>query len=178
MTRITGVRSPSRSKGQALAEFAIVFPVFALLFFGLIDIGRYVYVANSLNQAAREGARYGSVVQWEPDCPAGVSPKDRLTCTQQVTLDRMVAIPGNVVATATCQEIGLDNTNNPPDADQDPDLVTVAAAQCGPLDLLTVTTGFDLNDDDPTKRFRLLTPIISDLVGAPRITGQAQVVVQ
>jgi hypothetical protein len=155
-----------------LAEFAIVFPIFALLFFGLIDIGRYVYVANSLSQAAREGARYGSVVQWDPDCPAGVSPKNRLTCTERVTVDRMVAIPGNVVATVTCQELAPDG----PDPDADPDLVTVAAAQCGPLDLLTVDTRFD--NANPATRFRFLTPVIGNLLGSPLITGQAQVVVQ
>ena len=45
--------------GQALVEFALVLPIFLLLLFGLIDVGRLVYTWNALNQAAREGARYG-----------------------------------------------------------------------------------------------------------------------
>jgi hypothetical protein len=42
-------------------EFALVFPIFILLLFGLIDLGRLVYANNALAEAAREGARWGSV---------------------------------------------------------------------------------------------------------------------
>ncbi|MEJ7749458.1 MAG: TadE/TadG family type IV pilus assembly protein, partial [Candidatus Limnocylindrales bacterium] len=42
-------------------EFALVLPVFLLLLFGLIDGGRYVFVNSTLSNAAREGARLGSV---------------------------------------------------------------------------------------------------------------------
>jgi len=48
---------PSRSRGQALVEFAIVLPIFILILSGLIDVGRFVYVDSALSQAAREGAR-------------------------------------------------------------------------------------------------------------------------
>ena len=46
-------------QGQArrLVEFALVLPVFLLMLFGLIDVGRYVYMNSVLSQAAREGAR-------------------------------------------------------------------------------------------------------------------------
>ena len=47
--------------GQALVEFALVIPIFLLMLFGLIDIGRLVYLNATLSQAAREGARVGSV---------------------------------------------------------------------------------------------------------------------
>lgn len=50
-----------RTRGQSLVEFALAFPIFILLIFGLIDLGRAVFVSNSLAEAAREGARYGSV---------------------------------------------------------------------------------------------------------------------
>ncbi len=50
-----------RSRGQALVEFALVIPIFLLMLFGLIDIGRLVYLNATLSQAAREGARVGSV---------------------------------------------------------------------------------------------------------------------
>jgi hypothetical protein len=50
-----------RSRGQALVEFSLVFPIFMLLVFGLIDLGRLVYANNALSEAAREGARWGSV---------------------------------------------------------------------------------------------------------------------
>jgi Flp pilus assembly protein TadG len=51
----------SKAHGQALAEFALVAPIFFLLLFALIDFGRYVYYVQILNNAAREGARYAIV---------------------------------------------------------------------------------------------------------------------
>ena len=49
------MKSPQRS--QALIEFALVSPVLLLLLFGIIDIGRAVFYYDTLNHAAREGAR-------------------------------------------------------------------------------------------------------------------------
>jgi hypothetical protein len=51
----------ARSRGQALVEFALVFPIFLLILFSIIDFGRYVYYVQILNNAAREGARYAIV---------------------------------------------------------------------------------------------------------------------
>lgn len=48
-------------RGQALVEFALVLPIFVLMIFGLVDLGRAVFINNSLAEAARDGARYGSV---------------------------------------------------------------------------------------------------------------------
>ena len=44
-------------KSQALIEFALVSPVLLLLMFGVVDIGRAVFYYDTLNHAAREGAR-------------------------------------------------------------------------------------------------------------------------
>lgn len=46
-----------RERGQTLVEFALVLPVFMLIVFGLVDVGRLVYTNATLSQAAREGAR-------------------------------------------------------------------------------------------------------------------------
>jgi hypothetical protein len=46
-----------RERGQVLVEFAVVLPMFALLLFGILDVGRLVYINSALSQAAREGAR-------------------------------------------------------------------------------------------------------------------------
>ena len=53
MSRPTG---PTQT-GQGLVEFALVLPVFILMLFGLIDVGRFVYMSSVLSQGAREGAR-------------------------------------------------------------------------------------------------------------------------
>jgi Flp pilus assembly protein TadG len=55
------VKRNERTRGQSLVEFALALPIFLLVVFGLIDLGRAVFVANSLAEAARDGARYGSV---------------------------------------------------------------------------------------------------------------------
>ena len=60
-TRLFGSPAESRSRGQALVEFALVIPIFLLLIFGLLDMGRFVYMHSTLSQAAREGARLGAV---------------------------------------------------------------------------------------------------------------------
>ena len=44
-------------KSQALIEFALISPVLLLLLFGVVDIGRAVFYYDTLNHAAREGAR-------------------------------------------------------------------------------------------------------------------------
>ena len=51
----------SRSRGQSLVEFALVLPIFLMLIMGVIDAGRLVYMNSTLSNAAREGARLGSV---------------------------------------------------------------------------------------------------------------------
>jgi len=58
--------------GQALPEFALVFPILALLIFGIIDLGRGIYMYNGVSQAAREIARSASV---HPGSPLGSSPE-------------------------------------------------------------------------------------------------------
>ena len=50
-------RRLQRQKSQALIEFALVSPVLLLLLFGVIDIGRAVFYYDTVNHAAREGAR-------------------------------------------------------------------------------------------------------------------------
>jgi hypothetical protein len=52
-----------RSRGQALAEFALVFPVVVLLLLAIFDMGRAVFIYNGLTNAAREGVRLAIVNQ-------------------------------------------------------------------------------------------------------------------
>jgi hypothetical protein len=51
------LRSRRGQQSQALIEFALVSPVLLLLLFGIVDIGRAVFYYDTLNHAAREGAR-------------------------------------------------------------------------------------------------------------------------
>lgn len=68
-------RRRDRSRAQALAEFALVAPIFFLMLFGIIDFGRYVYYVQVLNNAAREGARY-AIVHGAEGIPSTGPPDD------------------------------------------------------------------------------------------------------
>ena len=56
-----GAGSSLGSKGQALVETALVLPLLLLLIVGLFDIGRAIWLSNTLATAVREGSRYGVV---------------------------------------------------------------------------------------------------------------------
>lgn len=60
-------------RGQGLVEFALVIPVFLVMMFGVLDFGRVIWARNSLENAAREGARYAIVHGGSPSqsCPVG-----------------------------------------------------------------------------------------------------------
>jgi hypothetical protein len=51
------LRPHPRQRSQALIEFALISPVLLLLLFGIVDIGRAVFYYDTINHAAREGAR-------------------------------------------------------------------------------------------------------------------------
>ena len=50
-----------REEGQAMVEFALVLPVLLILLCGIIDFGWLYYNQITLNNAAREGARYAVI---------------------------------------------------------------------------------------------------------------------
>lgn len=55
--------------GQALTEFAMVFPLFLLVMFSLIVMGLYVFYNQQLANAAREAARYAAIHSTTAQCP-------------------------------------------------------------------------------------------------------------
>ena len=56
------IKKPKRTKGQGIVEFAIVLPILLLIVFGLIELGRLLFFYTVVNNASREGARYGIAV--------------------------------------------------------------------------------------------------------------------
>ncbi|OGO45900.1 MAG: hypothetical protein A2W34_00230 [Chloroflexi bacterium RBG_16_64_32] len=48
-------------RGQALAEFALLIPLFLLLLFSIVDFGMGFYSWITVTNSAREGARLGAV---------------------------------------------------------------------------------------------------------------------
>lgn len=56
-------------RGQALVEFALVFPLFLLVLVSIITFGLYVFYNQQLANAAREAARYAAVHSSTAQCP-------------------------------------------------------------------------------------------------------------
>ena len=128
-------------RGQSLVEFALVLPIFAIMLFGIIDFGRYVYTANTLGNGAREAARIGSVGNRPPECD-GLA---RDTCVKTVAQDRAWGVLANVITTTvTCERIS-------PTGDH-----ARRSSPCASGDLLRVQTTYVLHpghaDDRPVHR--------------------------
>jgi Flp pilus assembly protein TadG len=48
-------------RGSTIVEFALVFPLFAMLLFGIMEFGWYFFVQHTLQYATREGTRLALV---------------------------------------------------------------------------------------------------------------------
>lgn len=58
-----------RSRGQALAEFALVFPIAMSVIFGIIVFGMWVFYQQQITNVAREAARFAAIHSWTAACP-------------------------------------------------------------------------------------------------------------
>jgi len=83
-------------KGQALVELALILPLMLLILFGITEFGRALYMVNTLNNAAREGARRAAVS----------SPLDSATL--------QTYIEGCIPFDKTGLDIDINPTNSPP----------------------------------------------------------------
>jgi Flp pilus assembly protein TadG len=48
-------------QGQSMVEFALILPVMVLIIAGIFDLGRAFYSTITITNAAREGARFGTL---------------------------------------------------------------------------------------------------------------------
>jgi hypothetical protein len=58
-----------RERGQSLVEFALCLMILILIFLGVFDLGRAFHSYVGITNAAREGARYGSM---HPEDTSGI----------------------------------------------------------------------------------------------------------
>ena len=72
-------------KGQAMVEFALVLPLLLTLLCGIIDFGWLYYNQITLNNAAREGARYAGSMAGVSSAVAIVSDPVEQQITASVT---------------------------------------------------------------------------------------------
>ena len=58
-------RRKSGSRAQAMVEFAIVAPILFLLLFGIIEVGRMIFLYAAVTNSSREAVRFGSAVGYD-----------------------------------------------------------------------------------------------------------------
>jgi Flp pilus assembly protein TadG len=162
-------RPHSRRRGQSLVEFALVLPIFLLMLFGLIDVGRFVYLNTTLSQAAREGARLGSVeasyrgsadpacgTAGGPICPANDA---TLLADVRAASNRMMT-PFGSVATTSMSCVLAPPGGTPPSGNW----TGTTCSNHAPGNVISVRV---------TAPFQAITPLISGLFGPTTLAGAA-----
>ena len=66
------LRRTDSERGQTLVEFGLIIPIVLLIMLGLFDLGRVVFINNSLSDGARNGARHASTRPRDADYCARV----------------------------------------------------------------------------------------------------------
>ncbi len=152
---------------------AFVLPLFLVLVFGLIDLGRFVLADSILSQAAREGARVASVeAGWigssDPSCgtpggPVCPSSVTALIANVQEAANRMVTGLGGSITTAylSCDAPG----------DQPSNWQAFTAASC------SSNTQGNVVSVRLIYTYQPFTPVIGSLVGNVVRQGAATMVI-
>lgn len=84
---------PRTQRGQELAEYALVLPIFLFIVFAIFDLGRAVYYYSAMQNSAREGTRYGVIY---PEDAAGI---------HAIVVDRAIGLdPARLSVTVTLLE--------------------------------------------------------------------------
>jgi Flp pilus assembly protein TadG len=127
-------------RGQTLVEFGLILPIVLLFMLGLFDLGRIVFINNSLSDAARNGARHASIDPRAGTYCSLVDEAVRTATRGQALTPYTVTITtldgdGNALATYVACQNGI---NGPGRA------AMIADEQVGPGDRVTVDLGADL----------------------------------
>ena len=145
-------RSPGAQRGQSLVEFALALPVFLLLLFGLLDVGRLVYDYSTLANAARSGLRVAIVNQNS----AGIQAK--------VTAEGV----GLGLAAANVDYVGYKDTGDAKLGTNKPeDAANCSPIQPGCIAVIKVHYGWSA-----------ITPIIGGLVGPINLVNTSEMPVE
>ena len=103
MKNLISTSRARRSRGNAIIEFALVFPLIFTIFTGVFQFGYALYVYNELQTAVRSGARYASALAYES---SGGSPAP--TYLQAV---RNTVVYGSPIASGSPVVPGLTTSN-------------------------------------------------------------------
>ncbi len=151
-------RDRTGSVGQSLAEFALVTPILLLVFAGAADFGRAYYAYVAIENAAKEGALFGSRAPVCDDAAPG-------TC----------ADPNNVVWRVR-GELKQQGVRNPDGTELTPAIACLAPNGTPRVDLTTCLEG-DTYQVAVVYPFKLLTPILGNIIGDRNLQAVSRAVV-
>lgn len=156
-----------------MVEFALILPFFLLVVFGLVDMGRAVYLNSTLSQAAREAARLASVeASWigstDPSCgttggPVCPTDVDALKAHALDAANRMM-VPFDVIGAGDLQ-LSCDATTAPTGDWTSP---PQTCSDHAPTDLVSIRV---------EATFLPITPIIGQLIGPLTLSGAATMII-
>lgn len=140
-------------RGQALVEFALVFPILILMIFGIVDAGRLIYTYNTVANAARDGARVAIVNQ---------SASTTGTCDTASTIASAIGC-----AIESGLALGLTETD-------------ISVSYMDPTDTSTCTslTIGCLAEVSVTGHFQPLTPIVGNIIGPVDLKSTAKIPIE
>jgi len=105
-TKRRRARTSRRERGQSMVEFALIVPFFFVIFGGIITFGLALNNNMSVINAAREGARAGSMTENAANIPSAVTSRVNATASQSGL--------GAVTTTVTCgRGLGSTTTADP-----------------------------------------------------------------
>lgn len=154
-------RARRREGGQALAEFAIVFPIMIFVLVAFVEIGRAVHAYTTITNAARQGARVAVVNQitYATECDTSRPIED--------PDDAHWSTVGCAVTAAGTLGIGADDVTlsfaSPPDTT----LSCSPTLRIGCIASVTVTY-----------EFQPVTPLVSVVIGPITMTSTSQMPIE
>jgi Flp pilus assembly protein TadG len=102
----------TRMKGQSMVEFALVLPLLVLIIAGIFDLGRAFFALITITNAAREGARFGSLHADNIVGACDATKNEALNSGISIAYSNITVMCGN---TMTCQvSAGTSCTRNQP----------------------------------------------------------------
>jgi Flp pilus assembly protein TadG len=152
------------SPGQALVEFALVFPVLIVLLLGLFDLGRGVYAYNTVANAARDGARVAAVNQIQSSVAGD--------CVQSRPVESVAMAHWSIKSCAVASAIALGVPETDVSVAYSPPPTTPTLGCSSPLHvgcIASVTVRY---------QFRPLTPVIGNLMGPITMDSTSQIPVE
>jgi len=108
------MKSNHKSAAQAMAEFALVLPILLLVVYGLLEVGRLLFIWASVNTASRQAVRYGSAIGLVDTNGDGTLDTEHYRdCNGIIAAANGVAFITNFTNVNITYDRGIDSSGNP-----------------------------------------------------------------